>query len=209
MQVRAPNRPRAESRADAYAASAGGVLDELLARCISDVDGCLLWPGGTNSDGYGYTNRFGYSLLLHTLVLIGAAGGRPEGMQAGHRCHDDALAAGLCEGGYACKHRRCLNVEHLCWMTREENMKGRRRPMCRYGHPRDDAYPSGACRTCSAKRAAALRGLVNRAASVMGLTKGEYVRQYGQSYEIAQRFANADPVPPVTDTVKRRREETK
>jgi hypothetical protein len=98
---------------------------------------CILWQGAVNDDGYPRTRR-GY---VHRLVWIRHHGPIPEGMQIDHSCHN---ATG-CHGGSACRHRRCINPEHLQLVTSRVNNLLKLAPVgweerilthCLRGHPR-------------------------------------------------------------------------
>lgn len=106
------------------------------------ANGCLLWMGQQGADGYSRwkpapgTN----TVYVHVWVWEMHNGPIPEGMQVGHACHDAAVTAGTCEGGAACIHRRCCNIEHLEIQTRSENVlaqnhANRRKTTCPEGHP--------------------------------------------------------------------------
>ena len=42
------------------------------------------------------------------------------GLQLDHRCHSEDQR---CEGGYSCRHRRCVNPDHLELVTAVENLR--------------------------------------------------------------------------------------
>jgi hypothetical protein len=125
------------------------------------ANGCWMWTGTGTNDGYGYwypspgkprIMTHLYSYLLHGKTL-------EAGMDVGHACHDHAVAAGTCDGGETCPHRRCCNPAHLEAQTRSQNTLAQRhharnRTECPKGHPYDDENtytdPAGKrrCRRC-------------------------------------------------------------
>lgn len=137
---------------------------------VHKTDGCWLWLGGGTPNGYGRfrvsdgqvgPHRFAYELLVGPI---------PEGLQIDHECHNIAVDQGLCAGGWACPHRRCVNPAHLVPRTRSENVgRGNTRARathCPQGHSYDEANTQlkrdGArrCRTCHAAEEALRRDRV-------------------------------------------------
>jgi hypothetical protein len=103
------------------------------------ANGCWLWTGEGNSDGYGMfrpipgkprymAHRYSYEQLVGPI---------PDGMQIDHKCHTDDQG---CPGGRDCIHRRCVNPAHLEPVTPSENTirqrhAGRAKTHCPKGHP--------------------------------------------------------------------------
>lgn len=133
------------------------------------VGECLLWTGPKYPNGYGKfrrgpghperaAHRMAWEDATNTVI--------PEGMQLGHRCHDEALERGECSGGSDCVHRGCVNPEHLEPQTPSENTRlanlaNRRKTHCPKGHPYDEentlTRPNDTrrwCRTCEKERRA-------------------------------------------------------
>lgn len=104
------------------------------AQVEKDVE-CWKWVGPINQNGYGvfsydnerrYAHRFAYELMV---------GQVQEKMQLDHVCH---TRDPLCREGLSCRHRRCVNPDHLEPVTGRVNIKraAERRQACRRGHPR-------------------------------------------------------------------------
>lgn len=64
-----------------------------------------------------------FSVKLHRWAYAEAFGEIPAGYEIDHICHNEAVARGECEGGHACKHRACINPEHLRAVTKSENQR--------------------------------------------------------------------------------------
>lgn len=92
-----------------------------FAKVALQDDGCMLWTGAIGSSGYGVfrvsRERIVYA---HRLALAIALGVMPADREADHTCHDPRV----CGEGWACHHRRCVNVDHLRLVTRVENSPG-------------------------------------------------------------------------------------
>lgn len=116
------------------------------------TDGCWLWTGGKNPNGYGRVFDKGAGALrqAHRLVYERLVGPIPEGLQLDHLC----------------RVRNCVNPEHLEPVTARENTirgdtgpgRNARKTHCMRGHeftPENTRIrPNGSrmCRTCRALR---------------------------------------------------------
>lgn len=136
----------------------------VLSRIDKTPEGCWLWQGPT-SRGYGYINARGQA-LVHRVVYEHFKG-VPDAPQLDHLCHTRDKS---CRGGPTCRHRRCVNPDHLEPVTNLENAaRGRagdairRRAAlithCPQGHeytPENTCYygPNRHryCRTCNQER---------------------------------------------------------
>lgn len=138
---------------------------------ICGPDECWPWIAGCLTVGYGsfrYQNkhhlahRFAYELLVGPI---------PAGLTLDHLCHAwDAS----CVRGNGCRHRRCVNPEHLEAVSREENIRRAGRAgqaaihaaqtHCHKGHSlqgenlkRGGRPGSRTCRQCAIERTRAWR----------------------------------------------------
>ena len=98
----------------------GGTVADRLAH-YSEVrdNGCVHWMGSLQTNGYGYLSVDGERRMAHILAYEHHAGPIPDGLELDHLCHNKDSE---CPCGWACMHRRCVNVEHLEPVTRSENM---------------------------------------------------------------------------------------
>lgn len=124
-----------------------------------DRDGCVLWTASLNNEGYGQFNFNRKMQKAHRVAYILRFGEISPEVEIDHRCHTDDVA---CESSNECKHRRCVNTEHLELVSHRENVLRGRSPsavnaaktVCKWGHPFDaeNTYinPNGGrdCKTC-------------------------------------------------------------
>lgn len=95
----------------------------VLARIDVTPDGCWLWLGALNADGYGCIRtgtgggRGGVG-RVHRLAVIVRDGVILDGHEVDHACH----YSGLCHVN-PCPHRRCVNPDHLEQVTHGDNMR--------------------------------------------------------------------------------------
>ena len=125
------------------------------------ANGCWLWTGTNSADGYA---RWRYKpgaleMYVHVWSYLVHNGPIEDGLDVDHACHTAAVAAGTCEGGAECSHRRCCNPSHLELVSRSENTlrqnhANRRKTECPKGHPLEGdnliVWKDGKrrCRTC-------------------------------------------------------------
>lgn len=106
--------------------------ERVLDRITINEDGCWIFPGATNSRGYGIVSagKKGTTILAHRLAVIVRDGSVPEGLTVDHQCHDSRT----CDTR-TCQHRRCVNPAHLAVMTIGENTARRwESGLCAQGH---------------------------------------------------------------------------
>lgn len=84
--------------------------------------GCWIWNRDCTPNGYGKVWVDGKYLGTHQAAYETWVGPIPEGLDVGHKCHDEAAHAGLCARDADCPHRACINPEHLKAETRQENL---------------------------------------------------------------------------------------
>lgn len=103
------------------AAPLPAMTEQMLGRFLRKVDfdaaadeGCWRWTGGVQSRGYpsmglgprGACRTFSAHRLAHEWWN----GPIAEGLTVDHTCHN---ADRSCPGGPTCRHRRCVNPDHL------------------------------------------------------------------------------------------------
>ena len=154
------------------------LAERLLAKVEIDDDGCWLWTGAKHHVGYGRI-RVGHGLrnFVHRVAYELMVGPISEGMCIDHQCHQPTS----CTGGQ-CKHRRCVNPDHLVATTTQRNTSAERScrvkiDRCKHGHDYTEANtyinPANGGRSCKACRRQAFlefkeRDRARRAAAVRG-----------------------------------------
>jgi hypothetical protein len=107
---------------------------------VADMSDCIQWHMSIRPNGYGQTFYNGKVIRAHQKVWFEANGPVPKGMVIDHICHTEAVELGECAGGITCKHRACVNLDHLRLITHRENIMAGvhnrdNRTTCPKGHP--------------------------------------------------------------------------
>lgn len=144
-------------------------LDRLMAKVKTSVDGCWLWTGTLNPDGYGRCGfRGNTGIQAHRALYTLLVEDIPAGMHLDHLCHTRECVE------VPCSHRRCVHPGHLKVTTPGANvLRGNGlgalnaiKTECDSGHPFNELNtywrPDGSrcCRPC--RRAAGRRHDIKR-----------------------------------------------
>lgn len=146
-------------------------IDDRLFEVIVLENGCWEWQGYVDEKtGYGFicVRRDGVKRTpaIHRYFYEELVGTPPSGVHLDHTCHNNDLT---CNGGPDCRHRRCVNPDHLDPVTPAVNISRGRglaaqnaaKTHCPEGHEftEDNTYvePKGgrqcmACRKVTQKR---------------------------------------------------------
>lgn len=143
--------------------------DQVLSRVSIDPDtGCWNWAKSIHPTGYAMVGHRGKTSVAHRFVYQLLVGPIADGLELDHRCHTEDLT---CPGGRSCKHRSCVNPDHLepmapldnCMVGRSFAPINKAKTHCPQNHPysgwnlityRGRRY----CRACTYARRAAARG---------------------------------------------------
>jgi hypothetical protein len=106
---------------------------------VAEMTDCIIWHKSIRNTGYGQTYFRGKVMKAHKAAWIEANGEVPEGFVLDHICHNEAVEHGECKGGFTCKHRACVNLDHLRLASQSENVMAGihnidNRSRCNQGH---------------------------------------------------------------------------
>ena len=138
---------------------------------VDPITGCWIWTAGISYWGYGVFWLDGKQEKAHRISYVWSGKVIPDGFDVDHTCHNSDKS---CVGGRSCRHRRCVNPDHLEAVTEGENIrrgrtgealaqKQRDKTHCPQGHKYSGVNlyvgPHGGrwCRTCARDNGARLR----------------------------------------------------
>lgn len=136
------------------------IKERIIGAVEFTAEGCWIWTKAKQTNGYGSIGvGHSKSKLVHRASYEAFVGPIPDGMTLDHECHTEATD---CEGGKTCRHRPCVNPDHLTPVTSAENNRrglspaavNGRRTHCVNGHLLDEANTivkrdgHRNCRTC-------------------------------------------------------------
>lgn len=87
---------------------------------VEKTDGCWFFGGSMAANGYGRFFTTEGTVAAHRYAYEQVVGPIPEGLDLDHMCHNEDAD---CPGGWECRHRACVNPDHLDPATRALNMQ--------------------------------------------------------------------------------------
>jgi hypothetical protein len=96
------------------------IEDRVASSFVELTNGCWEWRLGINAYGYGKIKYQGRTLGAHAVSYKLKHGwdAIEESFELDHLCHTLDKA---CVGGVTCRHRRCINPDHLEIVSKVEN----------------------------------------------------------------------------------------
>ncbi|MFD9716714.1 RNA polymerase sigma factor [Streptomyces sp. NPDC059076] len=179
------------------------LADRLLTKTTPGPNGCVIWTGNTNNNGYPRLTIDGRAKNAQRIAHELFVGPIPDGHTVGRTCHQVDLS---CVGGVTCLHRRCINFRHLFVMTRAEAGKSGRsvggalaaRTHCVHGHPFDEA--NTLVRKTGDRQCRACRRIGARNAKLRSAERAEQrKRAFGALYAAQQGFVTGVVLSEVRD----------
>lgn len=98
-----------------------GIQDRITEKFVVLENGCWEWTGGLNQYGYGKV-KYDYADRGAHVVSWWLSTGRWPKEELDHLCH---TLDPDCVGGVGCRHRRCINPNHLEEVSKVENTRRR------------------------------------------------------------------------------------
>ena len=148
--------------------------DDLVEMISTPTDGCLIWPYGKCSNGYGQARVDGKQRSAH-LIALEHVTPRPAGKVCSVR--GDWVDGSKLEAAHGpCHDRSCCNPLHLSWLTTAENAADRKRDGT---HPTNENH--GSCKLSDAD-VARIRSLWEgpyRGPNRTGPSQSELADQFG------------------------------
>jgi hypothetical protein len=137
------------------------LYDRLFSKCVWDENGCFLFTGWLNPQGYGQIgDGKGGNIYAHRAAYLLCIGDIPEGLGVLHKRH--------------CPNRNCCNPEHLYVGTDQDNTDDRM-AMGRHVPPKGET--NGGARLTEAQVQEARRMILH------GVSCSEIGRRYGVTKE--------------------------
>ncbi len=143
---------------------------ERIAMRTVAVDGCLLWTGARNRQGYGHMTIDGQRLLVHRVMWELAHGPIPAGMLACHKC-DTPL---------------CVNPDHLFLGSHADNSADMATKGRHFSHTRPERIARGERSGQTHLTAENIREIRGRREG--GATMYALGREYGVSRQAIRRI---------------------
>jgi hypothetical protein len=160
-------------------------------------DGCHLWTGHRDRNGYGTLHIPGaVHASAHRVNYLASRGPIPHGHTLDHLCRNPG----------------CVNPDHLRAVSQHTNLhaspdtpatRNAAKSHCPKGHPYDGdnlivrtttipatgrTQITRSCRTCAREKAQEAQALLTQARHILGLTSTEYAAQYGRGIRQARRI---------------------
>lgn len=128
------------------------IVEKLFTK-TNNRDGCWVFNGSINKDGYGRFQFNKREVLAHRASYELMNGLIPPKMVIDHKCHNDSDCRNTKKD---CLHRRCINPKHLNMVTMSDNNRTGRstkvnseKVVCKWGHSLDTSNVYIVTRTTS------------------------------------------------------------
>ena len=119
--------------------------EQIFSKITFSSNGCWLWNGSLNKDGYGYTSYKHKTLYIHRFMYAWLVSPIPDGKGKDIRVLD-----------HLCNNRNCCNPAHLILVSPRENVMRTDAPpalnykkdTCKRGHKLSPRHPITGRRRC-------------------------------------------------------------